>query len=65
MPPAHALEQLGLHAATWPNSPELESLQAYTRKLLQAETGTAPLLEDLISRDYENLRPCLAINGVD
>jgi hypothetical protein len=60
MPPVHALEQLGLNAATWPNSTALESLQAYTRKLLQAETGTAPLLEDLIARDYENLRPCLA-----
>ena len=54
------LEQLGLNAAIWPHSPELENLQAYTRDLLQAETGTAPLLEDLIARDYEHLRPCLA-----
>lgn len=60
MPPVHALEQLGLNAATWPDSPELEQLQAYTRDLLQAETGTAPVLEDLITRGYENLRPCLA-----
>jgi hypothetical protein len=60
MPPVHALQQLGLNAASWPNSPELEGLQAYTRNLLLAETGTAPLLEDLISRGYENLRPCLA-----
>ena len=60
MPPVHALEQLGLDAATWPNSPGLEKLQTYTRDLLQAETGTAPVLEDLIARDYENLRPCLA-----
>jgi hypothetical protein len=63
MPPVHALEQLGLNAATWPSSPALENLQAYTRKLLLAETGTAPRLEDLVGRDYEDLRPCLEING--
>jgi hypothetical protein len=61
MPPEHALEQLGLNAATWPNSPELGNLQTYTRDLLHAETGTAPVLEDLIASDYENLRPCLAV----
>lgn len=60
MPPVPVLEQLGLNAATWPDSPELENLQAYTRNLLQAETETAPALEDLLARDYENLRPCLA-----
>ena len=60
MPPVHTLEQLGLNAAIWPHSPELENLQAYTRDLLQAETGTTPLLQDLIARDYEHLRPCLA-----
>jgi hypothetical protein len=38
----------------------LNSLQAYARELLQTETGTAPVLEELLARGYEKLRPCLA-----
>jgi mono/diheme cytochrome c family protein len=60
MPPVQALQQLGVDTTAWPDSTALNSLQAYARELLQTETGTAPVLEELLARGYEKLRPCLA-----
>jgi len=60
MPPVPALEELGLSAAYWPDSPELDGLQHYVADLLRSQTGREPVLEELEARGYENLRPCLA-----
>jgi len=63
MPPVHALEELGVSPAAWPESPELAALRRYVSDLLQSQTGQPPVLEELEARGYENLRTCLADPG--
>jgi hypothetical protein len=63
MPPVHALEELGLSPAAWPESPELAGLRRYVADLLQSETGREPVLAELEARGYEKLRTCLADPG--
>jgi mono/diheme cytochrome c family protein len=37
----------------------LESLTAAAARMLRSETGQAPVLATMLSKGYENLRPCL------
>ncbi|HEX3529735.1 MAG TPA: hypothetical protein VH988_21970 [Thermoanaerobaculia bacterium] len=59
MPPVHALRRLHLDPAAWPDDPDLLLLRQHAADLLRAQTGTAPKLEELTARGYENLRGCL------
>ena len=59
MPPALRLQGMGHDLAKWPASAELTGLKQYAAGLLQAHTGSVPLLTDLMARNYESLRACL------
>jgi mono/diheme cytochrome c family protein len=59
MPPHYALYTLQSSPEAWPESTELAALRTYVERVLQAQNGKAPRPEELLSRGYENLRPCL------
>jgi hypothetical protein len=59
MPPQYALYGFHTSPEAWRDSGELTALRAHIERLLQAEHGKTPPLEELLSRGYENLRPCL------
>jgi hypothetical protein len=59
MPPQYALYGFHTSPEAWRDSGELTALRAHIERLLQAEHGKAPRPEELLSRGYENLRPCL------
>jgi mono/diheme cytochrome c family protein len=59
MPPHYALYAFQSSPQTWRDSGELAALKTYVERVLQAENGKAPRPDELLSRGYENLRPCL------
>ena len=59
MPPYYALQGMHVSPAAWRDGGELAALRAYVERALNAQSGKPPTVEELISRGYENLRPCL------
>jgi hypothetical protein len=60
MPPETALPTFNLDAQTWSDSEALDVLRTYAGEVLKKQSGTAPRLDALLARGYENLRSCLA-----
>jgi hypothetical protein len=59
MPPLSALPQLGIPLEPWPDHADLRAMTEYVGGLLRAQTGQEPRIEDLMARNYEQLRGCL------
>jgi hypothetical protein len=59
MPPESLLPAFATDAAGWRASPARAALLAQVGDWLQAETGQAPNLAQLLAGGYEALRPCL------
>ncbi len=59
MPPENALERLAVSRDEWPAHADLRALHDYVGDILKSESGTAPRIETLEARGYEDLRSCL------
>ena len=59
MPPESALRGLHVTEPAWRDGAELARLSAYANDALQRESGRVPDLSTLLSKGYEDLRPCL------
>ena len=59
MPPLSALPQLGIPLEPWPDHADLHAMTEHVGGLLRAQTGQEPRIEDLMTRNYEQLRGCL------
>jgi hypothetical protein len=63
MPPGTALRRLNLTPERWATHADLAVLKDYAAAILKARDGTAPQLDDLLSRGYDNLGECLPTSG--
>ena len=59
MPPVPGLLRRRISPEQWPAHEDFSKLTAYVTEVLTAERGTPPVIEDLISRGYDNLRACM------
>jgi hypothetical protein len=59
MPPQFVLTALGTTVDDWPRHPTLAALRQALRTLGQKQGDPLPNPEDLLTRDYRSLRPCL------
>ncbi len=59
MPPTNALRRWDLSPTRWSRHADFAVLNDYVRNVLETEIGTAPRLQDLRMRGYDNLRDCL------
>jgi hypothetical protein len=61
MPPITALSGLGLAEEFWTNSDALAELKHYVASQIQSQRGSAPNIDDLIKRGFNELEQCLPL----
>lgn len=63
MPPVTALQRLHLSPEQWAGHADFALLKSHSADLVKTQNGKPARLEDLVTKGYDSLRPCMPSDG--